>query len=66
MYLVSWVESTNYVRKDLICFITNTQKPLNLYAVHFFDISVNSFVQILKTAFSYYTMLYNVNKKTQT
>nr|CAH7736934.1 unnamed protein product [Callosobruchus chinensis] len=36
-----WVGATNSVRKDLICFIANTQKPLKLHAVDFFEISMN-------------------------
>nr|CAH7746342.1 unnamed protein product [Callosobruchus chinensis] len=41
----------------MIFFIARTQKPIKLYAVNFFHISLEIFVQILKTSFSYYTFL---------
>ncbi|CAH1978987.1 unnamed protein product [Acanthoscelides obtectus] len=59
----SWIDASNSVKKDLIFFLANAQKPLKFYAVDFFDVSIGSFLRVMKTAFSYYTMLYNVNKK---
>ncbi|VEN52213.1 unnamed protein product [Callosobruchus maculatus] len=52
-----WVDLSKSFRNDMIFFIARTQKPIKLHAVNFFHISLDIFVQILKTSFSYYTFL---------
>nr|CAI5840940.1 unnamed protein product [Callosobruchus analis] len=50
-----WVDLSRSFKNDMIFFIARTQKPIKLYAVNFFHISLDIFVQIIKTSFSYYT-----------
>ncbi|CAH1997764.1 unnamed protein product [Acanthoscelides obtectus] len=58
-----WVHLSSSFRNDMIFFIARTQKPIKFYAVNFFHISLEIFVQILKTSFSYYTFLSTIGEQ---
>ncbi|KAJ8951409.1 hypothetical protein NQ314_007680, partial [Rhamnusium bicolor] len=45
-YECSWPDATQTFKKDLIYFIHRTQKPMELLAVGFFHISVETFVMV--------------------
>jgi hypothetical protein len=52
-----WTDLSLEVKKGLLFFIMRTQKPLHISALNVFHLSLESFVAILKTAWSYYTLL---------
>ncbi|XP_060520306.1 odorant receptor 4-like isoform X5 [Cylas formicarius] len=60
-YSCDWVDSSNSFKKELIFFIRRAQRPLKFYAVDFFEISVETFVKIIRTSLSYYAVLNNLN-----
>nr|ALR72560.1 odorant receptor OR15 [Colaphellus bowringi] len=62
-YSCNWVTASKLFKKDLIFFILRAQKPLKFYAVGFFQISVETFVLIVRSSFSYYTVLNNMIMK---
>ncbi|XP_018567483.1 odorant receptor 33b-like [Anoplophora glabripennis] len=53
----NWVTASKGYKKNLLIFICRTQTPIKLYAVDFFELSLNIFISILRTAYSYYMLL---------
>ncbi|XP_030761145.1 odorant receptor 30a-like [Sitophilus oryzae] len=60
-YASNWFDFNSNFKKDLAFFIMRSQKPLKLYAANFFEVSVVTFVKIIRSSFSYYAALSNLN-----
>ncbi|XP_068903582.1 odorant receptor 46a-like [Tenebrio molitor] len=58
-----WTDLSLEVKKNLLFFIMRTQKALHISALDVFHLSVESFVAILKTAWSYYALLRSAEEK---
>ncbi|XP_023310521.1 uncharacterized protein LOC111691632 [Anoplophora glabripennis] len=58
----NWVPASKGYKKDLLFFICRTQKPIKLYAVNFFELSLSTFIGILRMAYSYYMLLSQLSK----
>ncbi|KAJ8943502.1 hypothetical protein NQ318_016282 [Aromia moschata] len=43
-YECSWPDATNSFKKELLYFMLRTQTPIQLYAIDFFQISVQTFL----------------------
>ncbi|KAF7267919.1 hypothetical protein GWI33_018869 [Rhynchophorus ferrugineus] len=62
-YFCNWIDSDNEFKKDISFFILRSQDPLKLYAANFFEISVVTFVKIIRSSLSYYAALSNLNSE---
>ncbi|XP_057663309.1 odorant receptor 2a-like [Diorhabda carinulata] len=56
-YSCAWIETSNSSKKDLIIFINNTQHSIQFKAWNLVDLSLETFMAVMKTSFSYYTIL---------
>ncbi|KAJ3656618.1 hypothetical protein Zmor_015680 [Zophobas morio] len=62
-YRCGWVEFSKEFKQDLLFFMTRTQFPLKLYAGGYFTLSLDTFMAILKSSWSYFAMLNTVHSK---
>ncbi|XP_057654272.1 odorant receptor Or2-like [Diorhabda carinulata] len=60
-YCYPWVDATKNMKRDLAFFIQNTQKPIQMKALSFFNLSLEIFLKIVQSSFSYYTMLKKIS-----
>ncbi|RZC33382.1 7tm 6 and/or DUF2225 domain containing protein, partial [Asbolus verrucosus] len=60
-----WTNLSPEVKKILIIFTLNVQKPLKVSAFGLFYLSLETFMKILRTAWSYFTLLRQVNLRKQ-
>ncbi|KAH0808225.1 hypothetical protein GEV33_014566 [Tenebrio molitor] len=58
-----WIDSSIALQKDLVFFLMRCCKPIQLRAVNFFGLSLQSFTSILRTSWSYFALLQQMNKK---
>ncbi|CAH1100156.1 unnamed protein product [Psylliodes chrysocephalus] len=56
-YQSDWLDCSAEYKQNLLFFMTRTQKVLILYAGNFVEISLNIFVTILKSSYSFCTVL---------
>ncbi|XP_050497835.1 odorant receptor 43a-like [Diabrotica virgifera virgifera] len=59
-YSYPWVDAPKSLKRDLIFFIHRTQTPIQFQVVGFFNLSLEVFLKIVQSSFSYYTMLKNL------
>ncbi|CAH2013719.1 unnamed protein product [Acanthoscelides obtectus] len=57
MLLLSWYKARPHVRKYLILMIMRAQKPLTLCTALGTEISLETFLKIVNSAYSYFTLL---------
>lgn len=48
----NWVTASREFKKDLLFFICRTQKPIKIYAVNFFELSLNTFISVSTHTFT--------------
>ncbi|XP_015838678.1 odorant receptor Or1 isoform X2 [Tribolium castaneum] len=56
-----WTIGSVGLQKNLIIFIAKSQRPIRMSALNLFHLSLETFVKILRTAYSYFALLNNVN-----
>ena len=57
VYSSAWYDLENRVKKDIIFVMMRAQTPLYITAGKFFYVTRNTIIQLLKTAFSYLSVL---------
>ncbi|XP_074034899.1 odorant receptor 10 [Leptinotarsa decemlineata] len=62
-YSCHWVTASGAFKKNLIILIHKSQKPIRFYAVGLFQISVETFMTIVRSSFSFYTVLNTLELK---
>ncbi|CAG9854194.1 unnamed protein product [Phyllotreta striolata] len=65
VYSLPWRTNTHQFKKDVYFFLLGVQKPIFINIVGLFPLSVDTFTKILRSSFSYYTVLNNMNLKSQ-
>ncbi|KAJ3663632.1 hypothetical protein Zmor_007874 [Zophobas morio] len=58
-----WTELPHHVKKNLLIFIINVIKPIKISAYDVFYLSVETFMTILSTAWSYFALLYQLSSR---
>ncbi|CAH1173780.1 unnamed protein product [Phaedon cochleariae] len=61
-YHCDWTPCSLQFKGNLLFFMTRSQMVLKLYAGGFFTLSLDTFVRILKSSWSYFAVLIQVNK----
>ncbi|KAJ3663588.1 hypothetical protein Zmor_007835 [Zophobas morio] len=56
-----WVNFSPDVKKEIIFFVTRCQRPLKISAMNIFYLSLETFMKILRAAYSYFAFLHQVN-----
>nr|APC94240.1 odorant receptor 13 [Pyrrhalta maculicollis] len=56
-YSCAWTENPRSFKNDLIIFMNNSQKPIQFKAWNLVDLSLETYMAVIKTSFSYYTVL---------
>ncbi|XP_044270426.1 odorant receptor 49b-like [Tribolium madens] len=59
----NWVDFSPEVKKNLIFFIMRAQKPVKLSALNLFYLTLDTFMMILKTSWSYFALLHQVSSR---
>ncbi|KAJ3648714.1 hypothetical protein Zmor_020493 [Zophobas morio] len=57
-----WTEASSEAKRDLIFFMLRTQKFLKISALNLFDLTLENFLRILKTAYSYFALVSRYDK----
>ncbi|XP_015838098.1 odorant receptor Or1 [Tribolium castaneum] len=63
LFECEWIDFSQKVKKDLIFFTIRLQKPVKLSAFNLFYLSLQTFMKILKTSWSYFALLHQVNTR---
>ncbi|XP_063925608.1 odorant receptor 4-like [Zophobas morio] len=61
VYSSQWVDVSLKVKNNLLILGGRCQRPLKITAINLFDLSLNTFVTILRSAWSYFAVLHSVN-----
>ncbi|XP_044270428.1 odorant receptor Or1-like [Tribolium madens] len=61
LFECEWIDFSQNVKKDLLFFIMRLQKPVELSAFNLFYLTLETFMKIMKTAWSYFALLHQVN-----
>ncbi|GLV44631.1 Odorant receptor 67c [Carabus blaptoides fortunei] len=61
-YETNWFDNSVSVQKDLMLMILRSQKPLTLSAASLGVMSLETYLGVLSTAYSYFTLLLNMKK----
>ncbi|XP_044258923.1 odorant receptor Or1-like [Tribolium madens] len=61
VYMSQWLDFPKEFKKDLLFFMTRSQKPLKLYAGGYFTLSLETFMAIVKSSWSYFAVLNRVH-----
>ncbi|XP_056644738.1 uncharacterized protein LOC130450387 [Diorhabda sublineata] len=64
-YHSDWTNYSFQVRKNLIFFMTRSQRLLKLYAGGFFTMSLDTFIKILKSSWSFVAVLIQIQNKNE-
>ncbi|EFA09170.1 odorant receptor Or1 [Tribolium castaneum] len=59
----NWVDFSPEVKKNLIFFIMRAQKPVKLSALNLFYLTLDTFMMIIKTSWSYFALLHQVSSR---
>ncbi|XP_045476473.1 odorant receptor Or1-like [Harmonia axyridis] len=57
----NWVGSAIPFQKNLIFFMQKTATPIKIYALHFFELSTVTFTSIMRSSWSFYVLLQQLN-----
>nr|XP_015839882.1 PREDICTED: uncharacterized protein LOC663463 [Tribolium castaneum] len=60
-YMSQWLSSSKKFKHDLMFFMTRSQNPLKLYAGGYFTLSLETFMAIVKSSWSYFAVLNRVH-----
>ncbi|KAJ3636033.1 hypothetical protein MTP99_008882 [Tenebrio molitor] len=61
VYESDWTEQPQSVQKTLLIFCLRCSKPIKITAINLFTLSLQTFISILRSAYSYFAVLSNVN-----
>ncbi|XP_022904516.1 odorant receptor 85c-like [Onthophagus taurus] len=61
-YNTPWYNSPVSIQKDILLILIRSQKPLTLNAMNLGDLSRATFLKVLSSAYSYFTLFLNVKK----
>ncbi|KAJ3635791.1 hypothetical protein MTP99_008670 [Tenebrio molitor] len=61
-YESNWVEASKGAKKNLILFMMNAQRSLRISALNLFDLSLENFLKILKSSWSYFALVSQLNE----
>nr|UTN00972.1 odorant receptor [Semanotus bifasciatus] len=61
-YQSKWYNGPTYLRKNICLIIMRSQKPLKLRAASIGVISLETFVSVIKTAYSYFALLLSISE----
>ncbi|RZC37653.1 7tm 6 domain containing protein [Asbolus verrucosus] len=58
-----WFQMSHQTKKVMIFFVSRCQKPVKVSALNLFYLSLETFVKILRTAWSYFALVYQVTSR---
>ncbi|XP_044270430.1 odorant receptor Or2-like [Tribolium madens] len=58
-----WVDASKESKGNMIIFMMRCQRPLQISALNLFYLSVETFIKILRAAWSYFTLLYQMSTR---
>ncbi|RZC33392.1 7tm 6 domain containing protein [Asbolus verrucosus] len=58
-----WVWMSERTKRAIIVFVLKCQKPIKVSALNLFYLSLETFVRILKTAWSYFALLHQITSR---
>ncbi|XP_030763199.1 odorant receptor 67a-like [Sitophilus oryzae] len=64
-YTSDWLNGSTSFKKMLVLIILRSQKPMRFYAANFFELSLTTFVAILKASYSYFALMNKMSNKNQ-
>uniref|UniRef100_A0A6P7HC14 Odorant receptor 7a-like isoform X2 n=1 Tax=Diabrotica virgifera virgifera TaxID=50390 RepID=A0A6P7HC14_DIAVI len=59
-YSCPWTGASKSFKSELMIFLLNCQEPIQLKAMDIVDLSLETYMAIVKSSFSYYTVLNNL------
>ncbi|KAJ3663408.1 hypothetical protein Zmor_007674 [Zophobas morio] len=63
IYSSNWIDISLGVNKNIFIFVERCQKPLKITAINLFDLSLKTFVVIIRSSWSYFALLSTVHKR---
>ncbi|KAJ3663404.1 hypothetical protein Zmor_007670 [Zophobas morio] len=61
-FMSQWYEQPLHIKKNLLILSERCQRPIQITAINLFALSLKTFVNIIRTAWSYFAVLYNVHQ----
>ncbi|KAJ3663402.1 hypothetical protein Zmor_007668 [Zophobas morio] len=61
-YMSRWYDQPLYVKKNILILSKRCQRPMEITAINLFALSLRTFVNIIRTAWSYFAVLYKVHQ----
>ncbi|KAJ3663422.1 hypothetical protein Zmor_007685 [Zophobas morio] len=58
-----WTDASLEVQKNVVFFILRCQKPIKVSALNLFYLTLDTFVKIMRTSWSYFAVLHQVNEQ---
>ncbi|XP_063925603.1 odorant receptor Or1-like [Zophobas morio] len=58
-----WVDVSLHVNKNMQILVERCHRPIKITAINLFDLSLATFVTIMRTSWSYFALLHSVNSK---
>ncbi|KAJ3663421.1 hypothetical protein Zmor_007684 [Zophobas morio] len=58
-----WTEASLEVQKNVVFFILRCQKPIKISALNLFYLTLDTFVRIMRTSWSYFAVLHQVSEE---
>ncbi|XP_068909803.1 putative odorant receptor 92a [Tenebrio molitor] len=65
-YMCEWVPCSQLFKRNLLYFMTRSQTPLKLCAGGYFTLSLETFMAVLKSSWSYFAVLNRVHSEEKT
>nr|XP_022910154.1 odorant receptor 4-like [Onthophagus taurus] len=59
VYNIDWPDTSITFKKNMLYFMCNVKKPIKIYAGNFFEVSLESYMAILRSSWSYFAVLKN-------
>ncbi|XP_068912914.1 odorant receptor Or1-like [Tenebrio molitor] len=59
----NWIDATEETKKNILFFVLRCKKPIKMSALNLFYLSLDTFMKILRTSWSYFAVLHQVNVK---
>jgi 7tm Odorant receptor len=61
----NWTTFDGSIQREMIIVLANAIKPVELTAGNFIKVNIEEFLAVIKTAFSYYTLMKNLKEKSR-
>ncbi|KAJ3663401.1 hypothetical protein Zmor_007667 [Zophobas morio] len=62
VYVSQWYDQPLNAKKNMLILSQRCQRPIQITAINLFALSLNTFINIIRTAWSYFVVLYNVHQ----